>query len=181
MFKATLAAMAMVAFCALAGPTHFISTAQAWTCDSEDTECNGGGEEGGGVSSQPSSQPEQTDNGEGGPAGNGGDLAPPTTLEKLQQIEQTCNGALQQLAKVPEKLVVSFSNESAVSVIAVCNSGLGHKASIDASQALPLQSAIAANPALAAALQQRGYHAEDVVGVILTNRVATLYVHKNTA
>jgi len=119
------------------------------------------------------------DGGPGGPGGDGGDLPTPPPEEKIRQLEETCNGALQDLVKIPEKMVLEFDNPSGVTVAPVCNSGLGHQAKIDASQALPLQDAIAANPVLMGVLKAHGFHAEDVVGVVLIKGVATLYVHKN--
>ena len=214
MLKATLAALAMVTFCALAVPaTHFVGTAQAWTCNPEDEGCSEGGD--GGVddggpggpvgNSGPGSEgkpPATGDNGgdggindggegggisdgsgdDGGKAGTGGTTRPTIVKSRrLQKLEDTCNGALQKLVKIPESLVESYTNSGGVTVVGVCNSGLGHKASIDGSQALPLQTAIAGNPALAGPLQQHGYRVEDVVGIVLfSNDVATLYVHKGT-
>lgn len=92
-------------------------------------------------------------------------------------MEDTCNGALQQLVKIPERMVAAFADENGVSVVPVCNTGIGKAARLDSSQALPLQKAIAANPALMGPLTAHGFHAEDVVGVVLIKGVATLYVH----
>jgi hypothetical protein len=132
------------------------------------------------TSSSPSTPPDNPGTPNGGPAG-GPDLPPPPPEQQISQLEQVCNAALNKLAKVPPKLVVAFANEAGVSVVPVCNSGLGHKAKIDNSQALPLQHAIAGNAALMAALQAHGFHAEDVVGVVLVEGVATLYVHRGAA
>ena len=119
--------------------------------------------------------PDQPDPGNPTP---GPDLPEVPKDEKIQQMAETCNAALADLAKVPEKLVVDFANPNGVSVVPVCNSGVGREAHIDPSQALPLQKAIANNPALLASLQARGFSADDVVGVVLIDGVATLYVHK---
>ena len=62
----------------------------------------------------------------------------------------------------------------------VCNSGPAREAVLDAAQALPLQNAIARNAALMGALNARGFKADDVVGVVLVQGVATLYVHKGS-
>lgn len=113
-----------------------------------------------------------------GSGGDGGDIPPPPPEQQLAKIEEVCNAALSQLAKIPEKMVAAFDNAGGVDISPVCNSGLGHQARIDASQALPLQNAIKNNPVLMAALKARGFSAEDVVGVVLIDGVATLYVHK---
>ena len=132
------------------------------------------------TSSTPGTPPDNPGTPNGGPARRP-DLPPPPPEQQISQLEQVCNAALNKLAKVPPKLVVAFANEAGVSVVPVCNSGLGHKAKIDNSQALPLQHAIAGNAALMAALQAHGFHAEDVVGVVLVEGVATLYVHRGAA
>jgi hypothetical protein len=175
MLKTTLAALALITATLLVAPATFVAPAQATVVG-----CDGPCDD---PSSQPpSSSPEDSDSGgHGGPGGNGGDLEPLSTEDHIAQLEKTCNAALAKLAKVPESLVKSFSPEGSVSVIAVCNSGLGHKAEIDGSQALPLQNAIAANPAMTNALQQQGFHVEDVVGIIVSNGIATLYAHKGIA
>jgi len=103
-----------------------------------------------------------------------------TSEEKITELETTCNGALATLVKIPERMVVAFADQNAVNVIPVCNSGLGRAANIDESQALPLQDAISKNPALMAALDAKGFKADDVVGVVLIDGAATLYVHKHT-
>ena len=112
------------------------------------------------------------------PAGNGGDLPTLSPQDQIAQLEETCNGALATLVQIPERMVVAFDNEAGVSVIPICNNGLGHSAKIDASQALPLQTAIGQNAALLAALKAKGFTADDVVGVVLIKGIATLYVHK---
>jgi len=109
-----------------------------------------------------------------------GDQPSMTSEEKITQLETTCNGALATLVKIPERMVVAFADQNAVNVIPVCNSGLGRAANIDESQALPLQDAISKNPALMAALDAKGFKADDVVGVVLIDGAATLYVHKHT-
>ena len=116
----------------------------------------------------------------GGPGGggNGGDLPTVAPEDQLRKIAETCNAALGNLVKIPVSMVVGFASEGGVSVVPVCNSGLGKKAAIDNSQALPLQPAIGANPALSGPLKQGGFSADNVVGVVLLNGVATLYVHK---
>ena len=127
----------------------------------------------------PSSTPSSSEpGGPGGTGGDGGDIPPPPPEQQISKIEEVCNAALSQLAKIPEKMVAAFDNAGGVDISPVCNSGLGHQARIDASQALPLQNAIRNNPVLMAALKARGFSAEDVVGVVLIDGVATLYVHK---
>lgn len=115
--------------------------------------------------------------GPNGSGGNGGDIPPPPPDVQLAKAEETCNGALQQLVKIPERMVVAFADQNGVTVVPVCNAGAGKSAKLDASQALPLQKAIGANPALMGPLRAHGFHAEDVVGVVLIKGVATLYVH----
>ncbi|MEO8758114.1 MAG: hypothetical protein ABI398_10245 [Devosia sp.] len=132
----------------------------------------------GGTSSTPPTTSSQPDNPGGG--GNGPDIPAPTPEEQTSQMAETCNAALGDLRKIPEKLVDAFANEGGASVVSVCNSGPGRQAHIDASQALPLQNAIARNFASMAALSARGFTAEDVVGVVLVKGVATLYVHKHS-
>lgn len=130
----------------------------------------------------PSSTPSSSEpGGPGGTGGDGGDIPPPPPEQQISKIEEVCNAALAQLVKIPEKMVVAFDNAAGVDVSPVCNSGLGHQARIDASQALPLQNAIKNNPVLMAALKARGFSAEDVVGVVLIDGVATLYVHKGAS
>jgi len=177
MLKTTLVALSLITATLLVAPATLVLPAQASVvgCDGP---CDGGED---GSSQPPTSSQEDDSGGHGGPGGNGGDIAPLSTDEHISRLEKTCNGALQKLAKVPESLVKSFSPEGSVSVIAVCNSGLGHKAEIDGSQALPLQNSIAANPAMLDALQHQGFHVEDVVGIIVANGMATLYVHKGIA
>ena len=82
------------------------------------------------TSSSPSTPPDNPGTPNGGPAG-GPDLPPPPPEQQISQLEQVCNAALNKLAKVPPKLVVAFANEAGVSVVPVCNSGLGHKAKDD--------------------------------------------------
>jgi hypothetical protein len=77
--------------------------------------------------------------------------------------------------KIPVKMVETF--DGSVNVVPVCNSGLGKQANIDAAQAMPLQDAIGANPALSTPLNANGLKADDVVGVVLIQGTATLYVH----
>jgi hypothetical protein len=135
----------------------------------------------GAQSSSSSSTPPTSSSEPGNPkgsGGNGGDIPPPSPEQQISMLEETCNAALARLAKIPEKLVVAFDNAGGVHVSPVCNSGLGHQAKIDASQALPLQNAIRNNPVLMAALKARGFTAQDVVGVVMIGGVATLYVHK---
>ena len=181
MLKTTFAALALITATLMVAPATLVLPAHAGTviCDGPCDEGGGEGGEGGGGSSQPPSSQEDGDNGHGGSGGNGGDLTPVTTEQHLAQLEKTCNDALLKLTPIPVSLVRSFSPDGSVSVIGVCNSGLGHQASIDGSQALPLQPAIGANPAMADALQAQGFHAEDVVGIVVSNGVATLYVHRS--
>jgi hypothetical protein len=163
MIKASIAAMAATMALALAFPaTTTTSYAMAAFC--RPAPC-------------PPTTSSEEPGGPGGPGGNGGDIPPPPPDQQLAKMEDTCNGALQQLVKIPEKMVVAFADENGVTVVPVCNSGLAKSAKLDASQALPLQNAIAANPALMRPLTAHGFHAEDVVGVVLIKGVATLYVH----
>ncbi len=124
---------------------------------------------GGGSSEQP-----------GGPGGggDGGDLPAVSPEDQIAKMAETCNAGLSNLVKIPPSMVASFASEGGVSVVPVCNSGLGKRAAVDNSQALPLQPAIAANPALDGPLKQGGFSADNVVGVVLVKGVATLYVHK---
>ncbi|MEO8758115.1 MAG: hypothetical protein ABI398_10250 [Devosia sp.] len=126
-----------------------------------------------------SSTPPTSSEPPGGGGGNGPDLPDVPKDEQITKMSDTCNAALGELIKIPEKLVVAFANQSGVSVVPVCNNGVGREARIDATQALPLQNAIAKNSALLGPLQGRGFNADDVVGVVLIDGVATLYVHKN--
>jgi hypothetical protein len=136
-------------------------------------------------SSAPSTPPTSSEPGTpgdpGSSGGDGGDIPPPPPEQQLAKIEDTCNAALAQLVRIPEKLVVAFDNAAGVDIAPVCNSGLGHQAKLDASQALPLIDAIKNNPVLTAALKGRGFNAEDVVGVVLIDGAATLYVHKGAS
>ena len=110
-----------------------------------------------------------------GGGGNGGDLPTPSDDEKVAQLTETCNAALGTLVKIPAAMVESFAG--GVNVVPVCNSGLGHKVAVDNSQAAPLQGVIADNSALAGPLGKNGFKPGDVVGVVLINGQATLYVH----
>jgi hypothetical protein len=166
--KPALAALGLVAVLGIVVPLNFIPQADAATAPCRT--CGGGG---GGSSSTP-----PDDGGNGGGGGNGGDLPLPPVEEQIRQMEKTCNGALNQLPKVPEKLVVAFDNPDGVVIVPFCDHGLGGRIAVDADQALPLQNAIAGNLALMSALAARGYRAEDVVGIIVTNGLATLYVHR---
>lgn len=172
MIRHVLGAVSAVAILATALPLVIPANAQSVFASSTSS-----------ASTPPSNPSTPPDNGgpNGGNGGNGGDIPPPPPEQQIAQIEQVCNAALSQLAKVPPKLVAAFANEAGVTVVPVCNSGLGHQAQIDASQALPLQGAISANAALMAALKLHGFHAEDVVGVVMTDGVATLYVHRGAA
>ena len=172
--KTTMTAIGLLSAMAVIAPLMITSSPAATASGSQNP------------SSQASSEPGGPDGGgpgggDGGPGGNGGDIPPPPPEEQIAKMEETCNAALSQLAKIPEKMVVAFDNSGGVTVAPVCNSGLGRQAKIDASQALPLQKAIANNPVLMAALQARGFHAEDVVGIVLIEGVATLYVHKGVS
>ena len=173
MIKSTLAALAIVSAFALIAPAGFVGVAQAWTVSG----CEEGGE--GCESEYPPMSSEPSEPGADSGKVGGGDLPPLTEEQHLSQIEQTCNAALAHLTKIPASMVSGFAADNGVSVIGVCDSGLGHKVAIDASQALPLQAAIAANPALIDALRARGYSADDVVGVVIIDGAATLYAHKS--
>lgn len=172
MIRATLGAVSVIAVLALALPT----TLDAYAASAGGSSSSPGG----GASSSPGGGSSSVPGGGGNnPGGNDDTDQPQTPEEKLAQIEETCNGALSTLAKVPEKMVISFDNETGVNVVPICNTGVGKQAKIDAAQALPLQTAIANNPALIAALKAKGFTADDVVGVVLLNGAATLYVHKH--
>jgi hypothetical protein len=205
-----MTALAMATLFTAAAPLHFVSPALAWcevgTEGCGETGDEGGGDEGGGTGGTSTdgggstgggttggatsgsggvdagaSSPELADAKAGvGKGGDGGDLAPLMQTEQIAKMEETCNGALERLAKVSESTVAAFSNRWAVTVIAVCNNGLGHQASIDDSQVAPLRSAIASNPALAEPLDDNKFTVEDVVGVIVSGDSATLYVHKGS-
>ena len=187
MFKLSMTALAMVTLFTAAAPLHFVSPALAW-CEVGSEGCGETGDEGdeggaggpGGVDAGASSQEPGTTGVAGGKAGDGGDVAPLSQSEQIAKIEGTCNGALERLAKVSESAVAAFSNRWAVTVIAVCNNGLGHQASIDDSQVVPLRGAIAGNPALTEALDADKFSVEDVVGVIMSGGAAALYVHKGS-
>src|SRR3569623_2348917 len=187
MFKLSLTALARVTLFSAAAPLHFVSPALAW-CEVGSEGCGETGDEGdeggaggpGGVDAGASSQEPGTTGVAGGKAGDGGDVAPLSQSEQIAKIEETCNGALERLAKVSESTVAAFSNRWAVTVIAVCNNGLGHQASIDDSQVAPLRSAIAGNPALTEPLNDDKFSVDDVVGVIVSDGAATLYVHKGS-
>jgi len=185
MFKVSVTTLAMLAFFGVAAPLHFVSPALAW-CEAGSEGCGETRDEGdegggaGGVDAGSSSQEPVDANGGVGKGGDGGDVAPLGQAEQIAKIEETCNGALERLAKVSESTVAAFSNRWAVTVIAVCNNGLGHQASIDDSQVAPLRSAIAGNPALTEPLNDDKFSVDDVVGVIVSDGAATLYVHKGS-
>lgn len=175
MFRTSILAVTAVAALTLAIPATFAPQAFAATAR--------GSSSGGGGSSNPSTPPSSTPpsstpgdpgGGEGG-GGNGGDLPTPSDDEKIAQLTDTCNAALGTLVKIPVKMVEAFAG--GVNVVPVCNSGLGHKVNVDNSQALPLQNAIAGNGDLVGPLGKDGFKPGDVVGVVLINGVATLYVH----
>jgi len=166
MFKASIAAMAAMAILAIALPSLTMNV-NAAACPA------GGCIRGGGPTTSSSSPEGGTNNPGGGP-----DLPQPTPDEQRSSMEQVCNAALHGLAKVSVKLVEAYSNEPGASVVPLCNSGVGHSAKIDNSQALPLQNAIAGNPVLMDVLTAHGFHAEDVVGVTMGTDMAKLYVHR---
>jgi hypothetical protein len=168
MIKASVLALGAVVALALAIPPQFSTPAQAANIGAcGPPRCPGGG---GGPSSEPSNP---NDN-----PGNGPDLPTPPPEEQKAAAAEVCNAGLHDLKKIPEKMVVAFSNEPGVSVVPVCNNGAARQAVLDAAQALPLQNAIAKNAALMGPLNARGFKADDVVGVVLVEGVATLYVHK---
>ena len=166
MIKASVLALGAVVVLAFAIPQEFTTSAQAARVAGCVANCPGGGTS--------SSEPENP----GNPGGNGPDLPTPPADEQKAVMSEACNGALHDLKKIPEKMVVAFNNEPGVSVVPVCNSGAARNAVLDAAQALPLQSAIARNAALMGPLTAHGFKADNVVGVVLVNGVATLYVHK---
>jgi hypothetical protein len=167
LIKASVLALGAVVALAIAIPQGFTGSAQAALrgCPVGAAGCPGGG-----TSSEP--------DGPGNPGGNGPDLPTPPPDEQKASMAEACNGALHELKKIPEKMVVAFDNEPGVSVVPVCNNGLGRQTKIDAAQALPLQNAIARNATLMGPLTAHGFKADDVVGVVLVQGVATLYVHK---
>jgi hypothetical protein len=112
--------------------------------------------------------------------GNGPDLPDVPTDEKLRQMVEICNAALHKLKVIPVGMVVAYDNHPGVTVVPVCNSGPARKAELDSAQALPLQDAIANNITLMTPLGDHGFKADDVVGVVLRQGVATLYVHKGS-
>ena len=171
MFRTSILAVTAVAVIALSMPTLFTSQAAAQSTAPSS----------GPSSTPPSSAPPPGDPGDPGDPGggdpkNGGELPTPPPEEQIAKIEEVCNAALGALVKIPVSMVETF--EGGVNVVPVCDNGLGKKANIDASQAMPLQTAIATNPALSGPLAADGLHSDDVVGVVLIDGVATLYVHK---
>ena len=168
--KSTVAVVGLLTALALIAPLALTSPAGAATTSGSSSSSSS--------SPPPSSGEPGTPGDPNGSGGDGGDIPPPPPEQQLAKIEEVCNAALSQLAKIPEKMVAAFDNAGGVDISPVCNSGLGHQARIDASQALPLQNAIRNNPVLMAALKARGFSAEDVVGVVLIDGVAPLYVHK---
>jgi hypothetical protein len=126
-------------------------------------------------SSTPPSQPDDPNN-----PGNGPDLPTATPEEQKATAEEICNAALHKLKKIPVSMVVAYDNQPGVTVVPVCNSGPARKAELDSAQALPLQDAIANNVTLMTPLGDHGFKADDVVGVVLREGVATLYVHKGS-
>jgi len=119
------------------------------------------------------------DPGDPGDPGNpktGDDLPTPPDAVRIADAEKVCNAALGALVKIPVKMVVAF--EGSVKIVPVCNSGLGKQTNIDAAQAMPLQRAIGDNPVLSGPLDDDGLKADDVVGVVLIEGNATLYVHR---
>jgi hypothetical protein len=161
MFKATVTAMAALAIVAITLP---VPPSAAQVCARF-------------CPPPPTTSSSTPDGGTNNPGG-GPDLPQPTPDEQRSSMEQVCNAALHSLAKVSVKLVEAYSNEPGASVVPLCNSGVGHSAKIDNSQALPLQNAIAGNPVLMDVLTAHGFHAEDVVGVTMGTDMAKLYVHR---
>ncbi len=171
MSKASIMAVTAVTALILSVPAIFSVAAPAIGASSSYTPPGGGGS-----SSAPSNPGDPGDPGGGaGGGGNGGDLPTPSDDEKVAQLTETCNAALGTLVKIPASMVESFAG--GVNVVPVCNSGLGHKVAVDNSQAAPLQGVIADNSALAGPLGKNGFKPGDVVGVVLINGQATLYVH----
>jgi hypothetical protein len=170
MFRTSILAVSAVAAIALVIPAAVSTSAPALAASTYSSTTS---------SSAPSTPPGDPGNpgGPGGPGGggNGGDLPTPPPEEQVAQLTEVCNAALSSLVKIPVTMVEKF--QGGVSVVPVCNSGLGHKASIDNSQAVPLQGAIGDNRTLAGPLGKDGFRPEDVVGVVLIDGVATLYVH----
>lgn len=120
------------------------------------------------------------DDGGGNNGGNGGDITPLTPEEEIARKEEVCNGALHGLRKVSPTQVERFTAEAGVSLVPLCNSGIGHKAALDFSQVAPLLNSIAANPALMGPLKAKGYGIDDVVGLMIGGEQAKLFVHKRS-
>jgi hypothetical protein len=169
MFRTPILAVTAVAALAMAlpsiyGAAAFVGPAVAQSLSSSST-------------SSASTPPDTNDPGPGpnDPGGNADGGPAPSPEETIAKMETVCNGALSGLHKLSAKVVAAFGGEA--NVVPVCNNGLGKKASIDGSQALPLQNVIAANPDLMAALKAAGFGADSVVGIVMINGQATLYVH----
>lgn len=115
-----------------------------------------------------------------GGSGNPGLPPPPDKHDEASTASDVCNAGLGKLRKVTEAQVEAYDNEDGVRIVPVCerNATLIKLAQIDPSQALPVRDEIAGNSALVDPLQARGYNAEDVVGVIIGENGATLYVHR---
>ena len=114
----------------------------------------------------------------GPPPGNGciGDCDPPV----VEKAELVCNTALGKLRKVTVAQVEAYTEQEGVRVVPLCErtTQLQKLADIDPSQAIHLHTAIDANPALTQPLAERNYVADDVVGVVMMDGAAILYVHK---
>jgi hypothetical protein len=186
MLKASVLAVTVAATLALVVPAVVVRQADAATCGRA---CGGGSSQPSnpsnpstpstpsdpGIPGDPGTTPGDPGGGPG-TGGNGGDLPAPPPEEQIAKLEETCNAALGTLVKIPVRMIEAF-NAPGVQVVPVCNNGLGKKASIDASQAMPLQTAIGGNPALSGPLDAKGFKPDNVVGVVLKDGIATLYVH----
>ena len=170
MLKPILLALALAGTAMIVPEIAGMSAAYAWTEGD-------GGDAGEPSSTPPPSQPELP----GSPGGSAGDLPPLPPTEQIARMENVCNTGLSALAHVTAKMVEAIAPTASVNIVGVCNSGLGHQAPIDADQALPVRDAIAANPLLAAALQTHGFHADEVVGIVIAGGKVTLYVHRAAA
>jgi|GEM_PF-3704581 len=181
MFRTPILAVTAIAAIGLALPSiysnaAFVTSAFAQSSSGCQQRCGGGNSQssnpsdpggGGGSGGDGSGNPDGPGGGNG-PVGN----YPPEAVDKAASV---CNGALSGLHKLSVKVVADFGGSA--NVVPVCNSGAGRHATIDGSQALPLQDTIAANPTLMGALKAAGFGADSVVGVVMIKGQATLYVH----
>lgn len=116
-----------------------------------------------------------------------GDCAPPGSgcigdcdSPQVEAAEKVCNTALGKLRKVTVAQIEAYTEEDGVRVVPLCErtAEMQADADIDPSQAIHLRTAIDANDALTQPLAERDYVADDVVGVVMMDEAAILYVHK---